>query len=185
VLVAALFPDGVELVEENHAPARPHVFHEASQSNSGFAQVASDHTVVPNDQQWQSELTCDCFCQRRFPVARRASKENSMSRLDRVRTKEIGPLLFLDKLCARRGYVFRQNEIRQHPFRAPLVVRPDRRIGGRSARIVDSAREVLGESIGDDVMLPLTLLRNHRLDRATKADLVPKGPGTDEVEEQV
>jgi hypothetical protein len=161
------------------------VFHKASESHSGFAQVTSDHSVVPNDQQWQSELTCDCFRERRFPVTRRASKEHSVSRLDRVRTKKVGPLLFLDKLRARRGYVFRQNEIRQHPFRAPLVVRPDRRIGGRSARIVDSAREVLGESIGDDVMLPLTLLRNHRLDRATKADLVPEGPGTDEVEEQV
>jgi hypothetical protein len=94
-------------------------------------------------------------------------------------------VLFLDKLCARGGYVFRQNEIRQHPLRAPLVVRPDRRIRRRSPRIVDFVRKVLGKSIGDDVMLAFTLLRNHRLDRATKADLVPKGPSADEVEEQV
>jgi hypothetical protein len=63
------------------------VLHQPRQPDSGFAKVASDNTIVPNDQQWQSKLTCDRFRQRRFAVARWAGKKHSVSRLDRMRTK--------------------------------------------------------------------------------------------------
>lgn len=66
-----------------------------------------------------------------------------------------------------------------------LVVRSDGRICGRTARTVALVREVFRKSVRDNVMLSFALLCDHCLDRASKADLVPKGTGSDEVEEKI
>lgn len=119
--VASLFPNGVKLVEEEHAPARVSEIKETPQSRGRFAEVAGDESIVPNHYQGDHQCACEGLGKRGFPVARSAREEETVARVKVVRTEQICSMVLLNEFIDRGAHSGIEDQISQGSPRAYLV----------------------------------------------------------------
>src|SRR5690606_33756266 len=79
--VAALFADGVELVEEEHARVSARMIEYAAKACRGFAEIAANERVVFDRVERQRKRGGDGFGQACFANAWRAYKQHGVARL--------------------------------------------------------------------------------------------------------
>jgi hypothetical protein len=185
VFVAAFFADRIELVEEYDAATRPDIFHQTSQADGGFAQIAPDNSVISDHEQRQRELACNGFSERGLSVPRGPSEQDPVSWLETVRAQKVRAVLFLHELVHGSGGRVRQDDVSQDSLRSAFVERTDGRVSARAAVPRRTGAQVLSKSIGDHMVLAFALFRDHGLNRATEANLVPLGASAHEVQQEV
>ena len=86
VRITALFADGIELVKKQHAGLCPDEIKKLAEPSVRFPQVASDQSIIANNQKRQRESLSDALCKRCFAISRRAREQHTMPGL-----KPMGP----------------------------------------------------------------------------------------------
>lgn len=99
VNVAALLPDGVELVEEEDAGRRADIFEEARKTSVGFAEIGTDERIIAHGEERDSDRLGNGFGDRGLAIARRPREEDAMARLHSLGAEQIGAMLLLDELA--------------------------------------------------------------------------------------
>lgn len=61
VNIAALFPDSIELIEEQYARSGADILEQASEARIGLAKISPDKSVIAHCEQWDRGRLRDCF----------------------------------------------------------------------------------------------------------------------------
>ena len=110
VLVAALLGNRIELVKEQHTPARPRELEHLGQPCAGLTQETADDCLVANPHDRQIQRLGDGLRQTRLAIARWSGEQDAMAWLKAVSTQQLDALLLLDQLATGNANRLRQDK---------------------------------------------------------------------------
>jgi len=108
--ITPLFPNYVELVKEQHAPAGTYVLEEAGKADRSLTEVTRDDCFVAHGKERNGKFAGDSLSKRGLAITWRPDKEHPVARLETVRAKKVSPVLLLDQLSTSGDHRLRQHQ---------------------------------------------------------------------------
>ena len=187
--IATFLAHHIELVEEQDATPGPGEVEELGQAQGGLAQVACDDALVPDYKQRGRQLGGDRLGKAGLAVARAAHQEDTVPRLEVMRSKQIlGPPVLLDQLLDRGVNRGREDQIPQPPLWRALVhqeLEAPRRAEGHHTGAPGRRLEMAFQSVSQHVMLLRALFDDQGLHRPAEQGMIAARASAHEVDEKV
>lgn len=99
--IAAFLADRVELIEEQDARGRPHIFEQAGEPRICLTKIGANQRIVPHREQGQRDRLGDGLGERSLAVARGTRQKDPVARLHALRAQEVGAVLLLYQLAGK------------------------------------------------------------------------------------
>ena len=161
VVVATLFANCVELIEEKDARLGPHIIEQLTQARIGLAKIASDQRIVADDEEREAKAFGDGLGKGSLAVAWRPRQKHAMAWLKSTGTQDVGSLMFLEQLAgalSRAGKGNRRSSSDKRASTSRIASLPFAEL--RCGELAVSAGGVTGtaeksplETVGNDIML--------------------------------